>query len=147
MNTPFFLDLETNQCNGAGMRRARPLQHVFPSLQVLLNGFIISYKKVTSLTFILFIRNNNTIYPVDRHRHRDLTNFPQHILPRNQNQKVMPREERWDHGNCSEMNTWTHLNQVKPKTPVRTLTIKVAGGQTKYPCRNCRMCHVNFLIN
>ena len=67
MNTPFFLDLETNQYNGAGMRRARPLQHVFPSLQVLLNGFIISYKKVTSLTFILFIRNNNTIYPVDRH--------------------------------------------------------------------------------
>ncbi|CAG8641749.1 2537_t:CDS:2, partial [Paraglomus brasilianum] len=26
-------DLETNQCNGAGIRRARPLQHVFPSLQ------------------------------------------------------------------------------------------------------------------
>ncbi|CAG8674249.1 15386_t:CDS:1, partial [Funneliformis caledonium] len=31
-------------------------------------------------------------------------------LPRiNVEREVMSRKERWDHGNCSEMNTWTHL--------------------------------------
>ncbi|CAG8717101.1 13116_t:CDS:2, partial [Funneliformis mosseae] len=36
-------------------------------------------------------------------------------LPRiNVEREVMSRKERWDHGNCSEMNTWTHLSQDVP---------------------------------
>ncbi|PKK68515.1 hypothetical protein RhiirC2_782179 [Rhizophagus irregularis] len=57
--------------------------------------------------------------------------FPLHILPRNQDLEVMARRERWDHANCLEMNAWTHLSQVRPNIPIRTLTIDVADGTAK----------------
>ncbi|CAB4378058.1 unnamed protein product [Rhizophagus irregularis] len=59
--------------------------------------------------------------------------------------EVMARRERWDHANCLEMNAWTHLSQVRPNIPIRTLTIDVADGTAKYPC--LKMSRVNFLIN
>ncbi|PKB98734.1 hypothetical protein RhiirA5_366817, partial [Rhizophagus irregularis] len=46
-----------------------------------------------------------------------------YLLPRDQSGNVIPKLEKWEFGNCSEMNAWTCLCRWRPDLQIKSRTI------------------------
>src|ERR1044072_5939503 len=46
-----------------------------------------------------------------------------YLLPRDQYGNVILKLEKWEFGNCSEMNAWTYLCQWRPDLQIKSRTI------------------------